>query len=112
VEEELSAIKSESQESFDAFLDTFHFTEDLYKMMLSHAMLYDQYLVEQFPDVEVSDAEVEEAYEELKGENEEIASLDEIEDSLREGLLRQKEAEKMQERIEQLKEKSDIETFL
>src|SRR5690625_5230911 len=110
VEAELSVIKSESQDSFDAFLETYNFDEDSYKMMLSFAMLYDKYIADQFPKIEVTDEEVEEAYDEIKSENEEIAALEDIKESLRSGLARQKESEKMQERIDSLKDKAEIET--
>ncbi|HLS06976.1 MAG TPA: SurA N-terminal domain-containing protein [Bacillota bacterium] len=110
VEEELSLIKSESRETFDAFLDTYSFDEDSYKMMLSNAMLYDKYITEQFPNIEITDEEIEEAYEEIKSENEDVADLEEIEESLRGGLAKQKESEKMQELIESLKEEAEIET--
>lgn len=110
VEAELSVIKSESQDSFDAFLETYNFDEDSYKMMLSFAMLYDKYIADQFPKIEVTDEEVEEAYDEIKSENEEIAALEDIKESLRSGLAKQKEGEKMQERIDSLKDKAEIET--
>ncbi|HLS20606.1 MAG TPA: SurA N-terminal domain-containing protein [Bacillota bacterium] len=110
VEEELSLIKSESQDSFDAFLEAYSFDESSYKMMLSFAMLYDKYIADQFPNIEVTDEEVEAAYDEIKSDNEEIAAFEDIKESLRSGLARQKESEKMQERIDSLKDKAEIET--
>lgn len=110
VEEELSLIKSESGETFEQYLEQYHFDEDSYKTMLAFAMLYEKYVEEQFPNIEVSDEEVEEAYEELKKDHDDIAALDEIKESLRTGLAKQKESEKMQERIDTLKEAADIET--
>lgn len=110
VEEELSMIKSESGETFEQYLEEYHFDEESYKTMLSFAMLYEKYIEDQFSDIDVKDEEVKEAYDELKSANEEIADFDEVKESLRTGLIRQKENEKMQERIEALKEKAEIET--
>lgn len=109
VEDEIDLIKTESLDSFEAFLETYKFDEDSYKMMLSFAMLYDKYVKDQFPDIDVSEEEITEAYEELKSENADLADLEEIKDSLRAGLIQQKENEKVQERLDSLKDQADIE---
>jgi len=110
VEEELSHIKSEGGETFEQYLKEYYFDEESYKTMLSFAMLYEKYIEDQFPNIEVSDAEVKKAYDELKSENEDIADFEEIKESLRSGLAKQKENEKMQERIDALKEEAELKT--
>src|SRR5699024_4660292 len=109
IESEFETIKSEDEDRFKDFLDEYHFTEESVKLQLSFAMLYDKYIETEFPDIEVTEEELEETYNELKEQNEELADLEEIEDLLRTELTQQKEAEKMQERIEDLKGKADIE---
>lgn len=109
IEDEMDLIKTESLDSFEAFLETYKFDEDSYKMMLSFAMLYDQYVKDQFPNIDVSEEEIEEAYDQLKSENEDLADLEDIKDSLRAGLIQQKENEKVQERLDSLKDQADIE---
>src|SRR5690625_136042 len=109
VEAEMELIKTESLDSFETFLETYKFDEESYKMMLSFAMLYDQYVKDQFADIDVAEEEIEDAYAQLKSENEELADLADIKDSLRAGLIQQKENEMVQERIDDLKEQAEIE---
>lgn len=110
IESEFESIKSDDEEHFESFLEEYHFTEDTFKMQLSFAMLYDKYIESVFPNIEVSDEEIEDVYNDLKSENEDIADLEDIKDFLRAELTHRKEGEKMQERIEELKEEADIET--
>lgn len=111
VESELSEIKSdpEMKEGLESYIDMYGFTEDKYKEMLSFSMLYDKYVEAEFPDLEVSDEEIEEAYEQLKSTIEDLDPLEDIEESLRMSLIHEKQAQKMQERMDELKEKAEIE---
>jgi len=108
IDSEIEEIKQEDEEQFKSFLDEYHFTESSFKMQLAFEMLYDKYVAEEFPDIDVSEKEVEEFYQEIKDENEDIGELEDVEDMLKTGLKQEKEGEKMQERIEELKEKAEV----
>lgn len=113
VEDQLEQIKEENKEGYEAYLETFDFSEQYYKMEIADILLQKKYIEEQFPNIEVTEEEVQEAYDEIKNESdEEIPELAEVESSIRQSLIQQKEIEKMEKRLEELEEKADIETLI
>lgn len=113
VEDRLEQIKKENKEGYEAYLETFDFSEQYYKMEIADILLQKKYIEEQFPDIDVTEEEIKEAYDEVKNESdEEIPELNEVEESIRQGLTQQKEMEKMEERLEQLEEQADIKTLI
>lgn len=110
VESELDTIKSENEEQFTMVLDQFNLTEDDYKEQLTFEIVLDEYMSSEFKDIEVTDDELKETYDELKEQNEEMPEFDEIKDDLKADLSERKEMEMLEEKIEELKDKADVET--
>lgn len=109
---EFEAIKSDNEERFQAFLERYHLTEQAFKDQLLFALTHDKYIESELPPIEVTDEEVEEAYDEIKKDNEDIAKLEDVEEQLKTEMIIQKEQESLQKRIEELKEQASIEKFM
>lgn len=109
---EFEAIKSDNEERFQTFLEKYHLTEQAFKDQLLFALTHDKYIESELPLIEVTDEEVEEVYNELKKSNQEIASLEDVEEQLKRELIIQKEQESLQQRIEELKEQATIEKYI
>lgn len=109
---EFEAIKSDNEERFQAFLERYHLTEKAFKDQLLFALTHDQYIESELPPIKVTDEEVEEAYDELKKDNKDIAKLEDVEEQLRREMIIQKEQESLQKRIEELKEQASIEVYM
>lgn len=109
---EFETIKSENEEQFQKFLERYHLTEEAFRNQLYFAIMHEKYVESELPDVQISDEEVEEVYEELKNDNQEIAKLEEVEGQLKRELAIQKEQENLQEKLEELKEQATIEKLI
>src|SRR5690625_3664529 len=80
----------------------------------------EQLIAEEAGDVDQTDEELKDAYEEIKAQQEEqeneegqeLPDFDEIKDQLKSHLKQQKEAEKVQEIINKLRENADITLFI
>ncbi|WP_087974466.1 SurA N-terminal domain-containing protein [Oceanobacillus rekensis] len=110
-QEELNTIKeSGNEEDFAALLEQYNMTEEDFKKQLMDDLLTIQY-VEEF-DATVSDEEIQEYYDQLKEQNEEIGELEEVEEQIREILVNEKQSEQLRAKVEELKEGAEIETVL
>ncbi|WP_249871396.1 SurA N-terminal domain-containing protein [Oceanobacillus saliphilus] len=110
-EEELARIKEASnEEQFTALLEQYNMTEEDFKNQLVDDMITMKY-VEEF-DTEVSDEEVQEYYDQLKEQNEEIGELEEVEDQIREILVNEKQSEQLRAKVEELRETAEVETLI
>jgi|SRR5690625_229527 len=109
---EFESIKSDNEERFQAFLERYHLTEQAFKDQLLFALTHDKYIESELPPIEVTDEEVEEAYDEIKKDNKDIANLEDVEDQLKNEMIIQKEQESLQKRIEELKKQASIERFM
>lgn len=109
---EFEAIKSDNEDQFHAFLERYHLTEEAFKDQLQFALTHDKYIESELPPIEITDEEVEEVYHELKEDNQEIADLESVEEQLKRELMIQKEQEKLQERLEELKDQATIEKLI
>lgn len=113
LDEEFTSIKDEvTTEQFIVFLEDNQMTEEDFKEQLHFSLLYDKYVAETIPEIEVSDAEVEEVYQELKGEDEDFPELEEVAEFLKVELAMQKEYEYVEDKLAQLREEAEIETNL
>src|SRR5699024_5138301 len=109
--EELDRLKGENEEGFETLLEQYQITEKLFHQQLIFEMTMNEYLTDEIK-VTVTDEEVEEAYEEAKKDNEDLPELVEIRDTLKSQLESQRTNDELQERIDNLKEKSEIERHL
>lgn len=113
VEEQVEAIKEEAgEEQFAAYLEQYRLTEEDYKEQVYFTLLQEQYMQTEIPEVEVTEEEVEDLYEQLKEENEDFPDLEEMADRIELEIASQKELEILLEKIEQLREDADIEILI
>lgn len=109
---EFDTIKSDNEEQFQTFLQKYHLTETAFKSQLYFALMHDKYIESELPPVEITDEEIEDVYNELKKDNEELAALDVVEEQLKRELTIQKEQENLQEKLEELKKQATIEKLI
>src|SRR5699024_647363 len=108
VESEFKTFKEENEEELTSLLDEYDLSENAFKDQLHFSLIYELYLESDDPEMEISDDEVQEMYDELKGENEEMPELEDVEEQLKQGIRQ----EKIQEKIEDLKEDAEVETLI
>ena len=108
VESEFKTFKEENEEELTSLLDEYDLSENAFKDQLHFSLIYEQYLESDAPEMEISDDEVQEMYDELKGENEEMPELEDVEEQLKQGIRQ----EKIQAKIEELKEDAEVETLI
>ncbi|GEN31752.1 hypothetical protein HNQ35_002141 [Cerasibacillus quisquiliarum] len=111
VEEEFTKLKNENGEQLNDYLEEFQLTEESFKEQIMYSLVYMKYVGKEIP-VKVSDEEAKELYEELKKDDENLPTFDDIEGVLKEQISQRKQQEKLQKKIKQLKETADIETKL
>lgn len=111
VEEEFDTLKEQNEEQLDIVMEEFDLTEEEFKMQLSDDLITTAYIESEL-DTEVTNEEVEDFYEELREENDEIGALTELEASIRTQLENQKTSEQLPEKVEELRENADIEHLI
>lgn len=107
-DKEFKEIKDENDEALDVYMDQFQMTEDSYKEQLRYSMIYEKYINEEFPDIEISDEEIEEVYEEIKEGREDVPDLKEVREELKYDLVDQRTQQLVTERMDKLVEKASI----
>src|SRR5699024_2039612 len=110
-DKELDTIKEENEEGLKSLLEQYQMSEDDFKDQLQFELTLNEYK-EKNIDVEVTDEEIEEAYNDAKEENDEIPELDEIKDQLKGNILEQKTNEALQKKIDDVREKAEVEEKL
>lgn len=109
--EELEQLREANAEGLETLLEQFQITENLFQHQLVFEMTVNDYLAEKI-DVEVTNEEVKEAYEEAKEQNEDLPELTEIHDTLKGQIEERRVEQALQDEIESLKETSEIEVHL
>ena len=113
VDSEIEMFKTEIGDEFDTVLKENDLTEESLKEQLTFELLTEKYINTEFTDVEVTDEEVEEYYAQVKEQQgEEAPKLEEVEESIKEGLTQQKRQEEFQKKIVELEEKAEIEHLI
>ncbi|RNF38693.1 SurA N-terminal domain-containing protein [Planococcus salinus] len=111
VDEQVEALKGqfETEEELDEALARTGFTMDDIRKQLREQMMYDSYVAEEVETGEVTDEEVQEAYDSFAAASEEAPSFEEMEPTIRQSLQEQKQQEAVMVRIEELRESADVE---
>ncbi|HZH60618.1 MAG TPA: SurA N-terminal domain-containing protein [Metabacillus sp.] len=117
INEQLDILKAqyESDEAFDEALKTTDLTLDDLKDQLADTVRYDQYIKNDLKVEEVSDKEVKEYYDSMASsaeESTETPKFDDVKDTLKVNLERQKTQEKLAAKVEELRESAEIELKL
>ncbi|GAB3790974.1 SurA N-terminal domain-containing protein [Virgibacillus kimchii] len=111
VENEFNELKEQNEEQLSIVLEEFNLTEEEFKTQLRDDLITEEYINSEL-DIEVSDEEVEEFYEQMREENEDIEELDELEALIRAQLENQKTQEQLPVKLEELRENADIEHMI
>jgi len=111
VQNEFDELKEQNEEQLNIVLEEFGLTEEEFKIQLRDDLITAEYIESEL-DIEVTDEEVEEFYEQLREENEEIEGLDEMEELIRAQLENQKTQEQLPEKVEELRENAEIEHMI
>lgn len=114
VDERLEELKSEDEDQFATFLETYQLTEDSFKNQLDFSIMYDKYVASEISVDEVTTEEIEEVYKEVKANNpdEEMPALEEVEEQLKLELQEQKQQASFQGKLDQLIEAASIEKLI
>lgn len=111
-QEELGKLKEASKEQFNQMLETYQITEDELKEQLVDDLVINEYIEKEF-EAKVSDEEIEDYYNQLKEQSEDLPELDEAMKGEIEGLLKtQKQSEQLAERVAELREDAEIEQLI
>src|SRR5699024_8867569 len=97
--------RKENEEGLETLLEQYQISEDLFRQQLVFEMTMNDYVAEKI-NVTVTDEEVEEAYEEVKAEDDDIPELAEIRDTFKDQLENQRTSEALEKKIDELKEKA------
>lgn len=111
IQSQFDSIKKENGEQLTAVLDQFQLTEDDFKDQLADDIITKKYIEETF-DIKVSDKEVKEYYDKLKEQSEDIEELEKVEDQIKAQLTQKKSGDKLQEKVEELKKKAEVEKLI
>ncbi|GAB3045976.1 SurA N-terminal domain-containing protein [Virgibacillus ainsalahensis] len=112
VQTELDSIKEQSGEQLTTVLDQLQITEDQFKSQLNDDLITTEYM-EQELEVEVTDKEVEEFYNQLKEQSgEEVGEMEELEEQIRQQIKMNKTQEKLMTKVEELQEQAEVEKLI
>lgn len=107
IDTEFDSLFEENDEELQSFLDEYQLQEKAFKEQLTFSLIFEKY-IDSAVSADITDEEVEEMYDELKSENEEMPELDEIKENLREQMVMQKEQELLRDIVDDLKEQATI----
>ena len=112
IDSEYETFKSNVDNQLAALVNQPELPEESYKDQLHFELIHEKYLDSEIEDVDVADKEVEETYDSLKEQNENMPALEDIKEQLKNELVMQKEQELVQSKVEQLEAEADIETLI
>lgn len=113
-EKEFKTMKEENSEALETLLEQYQITEDGFKEQLRFELIMDEFLSKTI-DVDVSDDDVKEFYEEAKeeakeGDDEgEIPEFDEVKDQIKESMEQEEMTLALQDKVDEIKETAEIE---
>lgn len=114
VQAELDSIKETDEEQFQTMLEQLHLSEEQYAEQLKFDLATAQYMDEEF-DVEVTDEEVEELYNQMAEQSgdQEIGELnEETRAQFEEMIVQNKQQEQYAEKVNELRESAEIEELI
>lgn len=112
IEAELEMFKANMDMQFSMLENQPKLSEEAYKDQLRFELIHEKYLESEIEEVDVTDADIEAAYEDLKAQMEDIPDLADIKEQLKQELMLQKEQEMLQKLVEELENEAHIETFI
>lgn len=112
VQTELDDFKKENEEGLQDYLSEFELTEESFKDQILFSLVLNKYIQEEIEIDEVTEEETKEMYDGLKEQNEEIAGYEELKEDIKQSLENQKKQERLQAKIDELKQSADIEKLI
>lgn len=111
IKDEIAKIKNENEQTLLTVLEQFQITESAFEHQLKFELTMNEFLAQEIK-VTVTEDEIKEYYEKAKEENEDMPLLVEIRDTLKSRIEREKVQEALQDRIDEIKEKAEIEILI
>lgn len=114
IETEFENVKSQvGEDEFPTVLEDNKLTEETFKSQLSYELIREKYILSEFPDLVVSDEEMEEHYEQAKEvQGDEIPDFEDVKDQIKADLSQEKQGEAIEAKVQELEKKADIEKFI
>ncbi|SDK02713.1 SurA N-terminal domain-containing protein [Sediminibacillus albus] len=100
----------ESEEKFQTSLEKNGDTEESIRKSLAKEVKMQMYLQNEIPETKVSDEEVQQYYDELSSQRDDLPKFEEAKDKIKDILVQQKQNEEITKLLAQLKEESEVET--
>lgn len=113
-DKEFSTMKEENSEALETLLEQYQITEDGFKEQLRFELVMDEFLTKTI-EVDISDDDVKEFYDEAKEEaeeaesEEEVPEFDEVKDQIKESMEQEEMTLALQEKVDEIKETAEIE---
>ena len=104
-------IEQHGEEAVDTMLEQNNLSEEDFKSQLGDDLVTLKYIETEF-EVEISDEEVQEVYDMLKEQSEELGELEEYEEVIKQNLSQEKQREMLDTRVNELKESAEVETLI
>lgn len=113
VQSEFDTLKEQNGEQLTAVLEQFQLSEEDFKNQLADDLITNKY-VESELNVEVTDKEIEEYYNQLKeqGSGQEIGKLEDLKPQIKDQLTQQKTSTELQSKVAELREEAEVETLI
>ncbi|MFW6282768.1 MAG: SurA N-terminal domain-containing protein [Minisyncoccales bacterium] len=104
----------ESEEQFQEALQENDLTEESLKKNIERGIVLNEYIkqIQEDSDVEVTEEEIQNFYDENIAGEEEAPELEEVKDQIEQQLLQEQTGQITNQKLEELKETADIQTFL
>lgn len=104
----------ESEEQFQEALQENNLTEESLKKNIERGIVLNEYIkqIQENSDVEVTEEEIQNFYDENIAGEEEAPELEEVKDQIEQQLLQEQTGQITNQKLEELKETADIQTFL
>ncbi|APC47026.1 SurA N-terminal domain-containing protein [Virgibacillus halodenitrificans] len=111
VQKEFDTIKEQNGDQLKKVLKQFKMSEEDFKNQLANDLVTQKYIDSEI-DVKVTDKEIEEYYNKIKEQNEEIGKLKEVKEPIKSQLKKDKTSKKLQEKVKKLKEDAEVEKMI
>ncbi|WP_042220472.1 SurA N-terminal domain-containing protein [Oceanobacillus manasiensis] len=113
VQSEFDTLKDENGEQLTTVLEQFQLSEEDFKRQLADDLITNKYVDSEL-DVEVTDEEVEEYYNQLKEQSgdQELGKLEDLEPTIKDQIKQQKTSTELQSKVAELKEDAEVETLI
>ncbi|MGY0693602.1 SurA N-terminal domain-containing protein [Virgibacillus sp. FSP13] len=112
IESELDKMKSAGKDKFSQVLEQYNLTEESYKEQLAFELTLREYIDQEITGTEVTEEEIKSYYDKLKEQSEDVPKLKKVKDQIKSQLTTQKENEKVQAKVNELKEDAEIKNMI